>query len=216
MTRFPLAVYTLSLVLFGLISYLAHQVRDFPGDRVIALWLQGVDLPFLTPSMQIVSYIASLVPATVMVALISLGLWFSGRKREPIFIISLTSLATVMNWLLKLLLARPRPGGEINFLEQGDSFSFPSGHIVYATVFYGFLFYLTPRLINQSGVAKVLQSLLILLILFTGISRIYLGAHYFSDVLGSLLLGSLLLVPATRLYHNYTKGKQRKRKEENA
>ena len=62
----------------------------------------------------------------------------------------------------------------------------------------------------------ILSPLLILLILLTGVSRIYLGDHWFSDVLGSLFLGGLLLAPAITIYHNYAVGCQRTAGDKNA
>ncbi len=197
MSKFYLGIYSFSLVLVGLLCFFAHQSFNFPGDTTISLWLQEIDLPFFNRTMEAISYIASLIPAIVIVALVSGGLWVSGRKLEPIFIVLLTSLATLISWLLKLLISRPRPGSDLSQL------SFPSGHFVYAVVFYGFLFYLAPRLVNQPAVTRVLQSVLIILILLTGVSRISLGAHWPSDILGSLLLGGLLLAPVAVLYNGY-------------
>ena len=204
MSRLYTGIYALLLIAFGLLCYLAHQLPCFPGDIAISLWLQGIDLPLINPIMQATSYISSLIPAIIIVALVAGGLWASGKRLEAIFVASLTSSAALFNWLLKLLISRPRPGNELNVL------SFPSGHATYAVVFYGFLFYLTPRLVKQPLARSALQSLLILLILLSGASRIYLGAHWPSDILGSLILGGLLLAPTIALYRNYAKGQKRR------
>lgn len=206
MSRLYAGVYGLFLILFGLLCFLAHQLPYFPGDIGISLWLQGIDLPFLNPIMQAVSYISSSIPKIITVALVAGGLWVSGRKLEPIFIASLTSSAALLNWLLKLLISRPRPEIElIQIMVQSNGFSFPSGHVTSAVVFYSFLFYLAPRLVKQPVATGALRSLLILLILLTGASRVYLGAHWPSDILGSFLLSGLLLAPTIVLYHNYAK-----------
>jgi len=200
MSRLCAGIYTLLLISFGLLCYLAHQLPYFPGDIAISSWLQGIDLLALKPIMQAASYINSLIPAIVIVSLVVGGLWASHRKLEPVFVALLTSLAALLNWLIKLLISRPRPAGELHGL------SFPSGHVTYAIVFYGFLFYLTPRLVKQPLARGAVRALLVILILLTGASRVYLGAHWPSDILGSLLLGGLLLAPAIALYHNYAKG----------
>ncbi len=207
MSRLYAGIYALFLALFGLLCYFAHQFPYFPGDIAISSWLQGIDLPLLNPIMKAISYISSFTPAFVMVALVAVGLWVWHRKLELIFIVSLTSLEALLNRVLKLLVSRPRPVSElIQVLGNDSGFSFPSGHTTYAVVFYGFLFYLTPRLVKQRAATWVLRSLLAILILLTMTSRVYLGAHWPSDTIGSLFFGGLLLAPAILLHHHYAKG----------
>ncbi len=206
MSRLYAGIYAFALVLFGLLCFFAYQLPYFPGDIGISSWLQGIDLPFLNPVMQAVSYMVSSIPATIIVVLLLGGLWVLGRKIELIFIASLTSFGALLSWLLKLLISRPRPNSELVLvLQENNGLSFPSGHAVYAAVFYGFLFYLVPRLVKQPVVIVALRSGLILLVLLTGVSRVYLGAHWPSDVLGGFFLGGLLLALAVVLYHNYVK-----------
>ncbi|MBA7660813.1 hypothetical protein ES703_68819 [subsurface metagenome] len=201
MSRLCIGIYAVFLILFGLICYFAHQLPYFPGDSTLSLWLQGITLPFVASLMEAVSYLGATIPAVVTVTLAAGVLWFSGRKLEPLFIVLLTSLAALLNWLLKSLISRPRPGHEFIQALGGDA-GFPSGHTTYAVVFFGFLFYLVPRLIKRPVAVGALRLLLILLIIFTGVSRVYLGAHWPSDILGSLLLGGLLLAPTIVLYDN--------------
>ncbi len=208
MSRLCAGIYALFFVSFGLLCYLAYRLPYLPGDIAIGSWLQGIDLLFFDPIMRVVSYTGDFIPAVIAVALVTGGLWLSGRKLEPIFIASLPSVAALINWLLKLLISRPRPvDGLIQVLSNNNGFSFPSGHTTYAVVFYGFLFYLTPRLVKQPAAAGIVRSLLIILIIATMASRVYLGAHWPSDTIGSLLLGGLLLAPAIVLYKNYARVK---------
>ena len=209
MSKLHAGIYFLFLALFGLLGYFAYQLPYFPGDISVSLWLQGIDLPFFNQIMQAVSSISSLIPAAIIVTLVVGGLLVSGRKPEPIFIASLTSFSALLNWLLKVIIGRPRLNSElIRMMGENNGFSFPSGHVTYIVVFYGFLFYLAPRLVKQPVAAGALRSLLILLILLTGVSRVYLGAHWFSDTIGSFLLGGLLLAPTIALYHNYAKSQK--------
>ncbi|MFH0768535.1 MAG: phosphatase PAP2 family protein [Chloroflexota bacterium] len=210
-----MVVYVCFLVLFGLLCYLARQFPTLPGDIAISLWLQGVDLPFLNPTMKAISYISSLIPAAIIVVLVAVGLWGAGKKLDSIFIVSLTSLAALLDWLLKSLISRPRPDGLIQTLLGNNDYSFPSGHIAYAVVFYGFLFYLLPGLNNRPAIIWILRSGLVLLILLTGASRVYLGAHWPSDALGGIFLGGLLLALAIVLY-NYLKRPRTKAVPKNA
>ena len=206
MSRFS-GIFGLCLVLFGLLAYLVHRYPILPGDTTISLWLQGVDLPYFNPMMAAISYIASTIPAIGIVALVSGALWIAHKRVETILIILLTSSTALLDWLLKLLISRPFSGTEfIQTLGVNNSHSFPSGHTAYAVVFYGFLFYLVPRLTKQPAMIWLLRTLLILLILLTGVSRVYLRAHWPSDVLGGLFLGGLLLAPAIVLHNSYAQG----------
>ena len=191
--------YAFFLILFGLLGYLAHQFSSFPGDAVISQWIKGINFPFFAPLMEAVSDLGSGVSTVVTVLVIVTVLWYFKRRLEAVFVASLPALAGLLNYLLKLLVDRPRPGDDL----LGGGLSFPSGHTTYAVVLFGFLCYLAPVLIKRSAAARMLQLLLVVLILFTGISRVYLGSHWPSDILGSLLFGGLMLAPAVVIYHNY-------------
>ncbi len=202
MSRLHTGIYALCLVLFGLLGYLAHRLPYFPGDSTISQWLQRIDFPFFAPLMETVSDLGSTIPIIVTVLGVALVLWFFGGKLEIIFVTALPGVAGLLDYLFKLMVNRPRPGG--------GSLSFPSGHTTYAVTLFGFLFYLVPRLTKQPAVIVTLRCLLILLVLLTGVSRVYLGDHWPSDIAGSFLLGGLLLAPTIALYHNYAKGHKRK------
>ena len=109
---------------------------------------------------------------------------------------------SLSSWLIKLLVNRPRPDIElVQILEGTIGSGFPSGHMALATAIGGFIFYLAPRLVKTPAARWFLRALLIVIILTIGVSRIYLGAHWASDVVGGLFLGGLLLYPAIVLYN---------------
>jgi len=88
-------------------------------------------------------------------------------------------------------------------LEQTSGTSFPSLHTACALVFGGLIFYLAPRLVRRPVFTWVIRSVAVIAVILVAVSRIYLGVHWLSDVLGGLLLGGLLLYPAIVLYHKY-------------
>ena len=203
MSKLHAGIYVFCLIAFGILGYLAYQFPYFPGDSTISQWIQRIDFPFFAPLMETVSALGgTTIPAIVTVLGIAGVLWFFGRKLEIIFVTALPGVAALLNYFFKLLIDRARP--------SGGSLSFPSGHTTYAVTLFGFLFYLTPRLTKKPALIVTIRCLLGLLILLSGVSRVYLGAHWPSDILGSLLLGGLLLAPAIILYHNYTRGHKKK------
>lgn len=198
MSRLGIAIYAFFILLFGVFCYFAHRFDYFPGDVSISLWIQGIDFPGLKPIMQFAPYAVSLA------VLVSLKLWLPSRRRAVVFI-ALTALAAgLITWLIKLLVDRPRPDIElVQILEGTIGSGFPSGHIALATAIGGFIFCLAPRLVKTPAARGLLRALLIVIILAVGVSRLYLGAHWASDVVGGLFLGGLLLYPAVVLYNKY-------------
>lgn len=203
MSKLGIGVYFLSLVLFGLLAYFAHLYPIFPGDIAIGRWLQGIDSSVFQFAMRAISIIDSTIWAAIIVAIFALSFWLSGRKQESTFIVLLTSASVLLNWLLKSIVVRPRANTEFIVLVSGGSgLSFPSGHAVYAVAFYGFLFYLALSSVKHRLASVASGSCLLLLIVLTCVSRVSLGAHWFSDVVGGFLLGWLMLAPIVILYRN--------------
>jgi membrane-associated phospholipid phosphatase len=192
MSRRATAIYAACIALFVVLCYFAHGYDYFPGDIAISQWLQGIDFAGIKEIMRFAPYVVGLA------VLVSLRLWLPGRRMALIFIAITTSAAGLIAWFLKLLVSRPRPTAELVQVMVGtQGSSFPSGHVAMAAAIGGFLFYLAP--LNRG----LLQALLVVLILAVGLSRLYLGAHWLSDVVGGLFLGGLLFYPAIVLYRKY-------------
>ena len=114
------------------------------------------------------------------------------NKKIGFSIISNLVIVTILNQLLKNILQRPRPN-EFRIIEE-TGYSFPSGHSMVSMAFYGYLIYLIYRYVKNKYVKWALIVLLSILICTIGISRIYLGVHYTSDVLGGFLISISYLV----------------------
>ena len=112
------------------------------------------------------------------------------KKIRKAFLINLI-LVFILNYILKLIFSRTRPI-DINIITE-TGYSFPSGHAMISLAIYGFLAYLLWE--SDYKYKKIGVSLLVLLIVLIGISRIYLGVHYTSDVIAGFIvsLGYLLL-----------------------
>ncbi len=124
-----------------------------------------------------------------------LGLWFSKEKRwgQLRFLFISVGGAALLNLILKNVFLRPRPDFPGAYL-QDTGFSFPSGHAMISIVFYGAVAYLL-FIALKSWRYKVLSVLVMVIIAaMVGFSRLYLGVHYLSDILGGWSAGGLWLV----------------------
>jgi undecaprenyl-diphosphatase len=103
--------------------------------------------------------------------------------------------------LVKLVVIRPRPDVNlVSVFRQLPSSGFPSGHVLSTTAFCGFLVFLCFTLLKPSAGRNAMLVALTLLIALMGLSRISLGQHWFSDVMGAYLFGSLWLALTIRFY----------------
>ena len=114
------------------------------------------------------------------------------NKRKGISIIINLFLISFINLILKILIQRPRPNG-FNIINE-TGYSFPSGHSMVSTAFYGLLIYLSYKNIKNKILRRSICIILFFLIVLIGISRIYLGVHYASDVIGGFFLSIAYLI----------------------
>ncbi len=114
------------------------------------------------------------------------------NKRISISILINLGLSALLNFTLKQILQRPRPIEHRIIDENG--YSLPSGHSMVSMAFYGYLIYLVYKNIDNKYIKRILIALLSLLIISIGISRIYLGVHYTSDVIAGFLVAISYLI----------------------
>jgi len=114
------------------------------------------------------------------------------NKKIGLSIFTNLVIITILNQSLKRILQRPRPT-EYRIIQE-TGYSFPSGHSMISMAFYGYLIYLIYRYVKNKYIKWISISLLSILICLIGISRIYLGVHYTSDVLGGFLISISYLV----------------------
>lgn len=108
-------------------------------------------------------------------------------------------LVTIINKIIKHLVCRPRPSDIVHLIQQGG-FSFTSGHSIASMFFYGMLIYLVRKHIKKRTVRNILTVLLIIPMIGVGLSRIYCGVHYPSDVLAGWFLGVSAIAAASLIF----------------
>ena len=159
---------------------------DIIGYKVVSAFLISA---VVTP---IAQFITNLGGAIFLVVLTILLFILIKNKKIGLSIFSNFVIITILNQLLKRILQRPRPT-EYRIIEE-TGYSFPSGHSMVSMAFYGYLIYLIYNYVKNKYIKWTFIVLLSALICSIGISRIYLGVHYTSDVLGGFLISISYLI----------------------
>ncbi len=191
-------IFFVSLVLFLFIAedIFAKEIlrMDTLGYEVISSFISDN----VTSFMKFITYFGS---AYVLIPLTALLFILTKNKKLHILIVSNLILVTFLNQFLKFFFQRPRPEEYRLISESG--YSFPSGHAMVSMAFYGLLIYIVYKYVKNVYLKYGLMVILFMLILFIGISRIYLGVHYTSDVLGGYLLSICYLTVFTMIMGKY-------------
>ena len=185
------------VLLMAALFVLAAVFPVWPGDAALLAAVQDWRTPAGTALFQALTRLGWLPLAVALVAVtaVLLLLW---RRWAAAALLLLAALPMALAPLLKLPVGRPRPDyGEIESLTL--SLSFPSGHASFAALFGGFLIYLVWQHCGPGWRRYGLTGGLLLLILLVGFSRLYLGVHWPSDVVGGYLYGGVALALAVRL-----------------
>lgn len=176
-------------ILFGYIK---------PFDEAIYSFLGLFRNNFMDSYFVFLTYLGNWQTIAVILILLNLLL----NKKDKLTMDSVVLLSVVSNSIIKHIVCRPRPS-VLRLVEIGG-YSFPSGHSMIAITLYGFLFYLVTCKIKKKWLKLLLQLSFVYLIFHICISRIYVGVHFASDVLGGFLLGFaelLLVIYCRRKYY---------------
>ena len=139
----------------------------------------------------------------IVIAIISILFCIKLIKNKKLSLGIILNLAgiTIINQILKFIFRRERPTG-YRLIEM-SGYSFPSGHAMASLAFYGLLIYITKRLVKNKYLKILLITLNIAIIILIGVSRIYLGVHYLSDVLTGYSISIIYLLITTKLLNKY-------------
>src|SRR5260221_7332784 len=181
------------IIVFAVLTYLAKINPYFPFDLVITRSIQSINLAGFDFLMRFLTTIGYHPYWEILVFGGSAVFWLLKLRKEAIITLISSIGVLTLSELIKRVVARPRPDGslviQVEHFTRSDSF--PSGHVLFFMGFFGFLLFVVYSRFKPGILRTFLICLLGLLLILIGISRIYLGAHWFSDTLGSYLLGSI-------------------------
>ncbi len=176
---------------------LAGEVMEL--DRsAIAFMVGQVRAAWLTPIMEAVSFMVTPVPLFVLIFATALAGRFRGIGGLCWFCTVNLVGSTILNQLLKFAIQRPRPDVSLRLVEIGG-YSFPSGHSMAAMAFFGLFIWLSWHCVHDRRMRDGLIALLCTAIVAVGFSRVYLGVHYASDVLGGFCASLIWLTVYTKV-----------------
>ena len=158
--------------------------------------------PLATNAFIVITYLGQwqVILSIALVVILILGIFRQRRKATLLLTTLVLTLAT--SEMFKCLFCRSRPGAGLS-LTSAQGYSFPSNHAVVSVVFYGMLCYFLLRFLKREWQQRLVIFLFSFLILWIGLSRIYLGVHWFSDVVGGWSLGLFLLILFLGFYQRW-------------
>ena len=190
-------IIVLFIVLFVLMTYLVVTNKTTSFDNAIYNYIFGFRNDFLDTFFKTITICGNTL--TIIILVIILLLLINDRSR---YTLGITTIITVLsNQGLKHLIKRVRPD-HLRLIKQGG-YSYPSGHAMISIAVYGFLVYYVYKHIENKYLKIFLMILLTLLIISIGLSRIYLGVHYPSDVIGGYLLAFPILILVVKEVEKY-------------
>ncbi|HYX48352.1 MAG TPA: phosphatase PAP2 family protein [Ktedonobacteraceae bacterium] len=186
-----LAFYLWILLGAIMISLIARFTDFFPGDRTITRNLQKQRNPLFHKFMIAISepgFPKFGIPLTISIA----GIFWALRFRLEAIFILVSSSSNLLNWIVKRLIRRPRPTAELVTVARIiNEPSFPSGHVMHYINWFGLLTYLLATNWRSGKLRNTLIAICTLMIALIGPSRVYLGAHWPSDVMAGYIYGGL-------------------------
>lgn len=153
-------------------QFVFESLRFFAGDQ-------------LTEIFKIITNLGSFWGILIVIFLV-----FLVNRKVSYICLGASIIQTSLNRVIKAIVRRPRPNVDV-FIRESN-FSFPSGHAMAITCLYGLLIYYLYK--SEIRYRKLLIVICVLIIVLVSLSRVYLGVHYFSDIIGGILLSSSLVL----------------------
>ncbi|MCZ2259742.1 phosphatase PAP2 family protein [Sporosarcina sp. G11-34] len=196
-------------VAFGYISAAIGNEAIVGFDTAVIVFVQGLETPWLTSIMKLFTWVGS---RYVVVAIALMGfivLYFVLCYRQQAFLlISVVAGSVLLNKLLKNYFKRERP--EIHRIMDANGYSFPSGHSMMAFALYAIIAYIAWRDVKRTVSRVLLVVFTPFMIIMIGTSRVYLGVHYPSDIVGGFVASALWLTIATSVSAYFQNKREKK------
>jgi membrane-associated phospholipid phosphatase len=193
----------LPLLVGGLaLAVVAAGEGILPGDIAIAHAVQRPPSATIDRAASFASEIGADFASAAVIAVIGTGLLIILGRRDLALFLGVAAALRAIGPVLKMLIASPRPTAEaVVIVARSDGLGFPSGHALGAALLYGAIAIIAPQIVADRFVVRAIQVIAIALMVLIALSRVRLGVHWPSDVVGGLLfgLGAVCLLQAAFL-----------------
>ncbi len=181
----------LALLLVALVlTMVAAGPGTVAGDIAIARAVQRPTSGTIDAVAEVISLIGADFPSMLVLALIGVGLLAVLGRRDLALVLGVAAALRAVGPVLKVLIASPRPTIEaVVIVAEADGLGFPSGHALGAALLYGAIVIIAPQAIANRLIARGIQIFAIAMMALVALSRVRLGVHWPSDVVGGLLFG---------------------------
>lgn len=193
-SKIPLIGAGVFLFLFIVVALLTTGTQGFLLDENVAYWADQQTNAVFLKLMEIASVLGSSEMILLITVIIGIVFIVKGNWRHFFFFFVLSVGGVLVNLGLKMLVRRARPGDEISYIEVFDfnfelqSYSFPSGHTMRATILLLFLMYVAFYFGKRMYMQIIAYVIYAILIVFVALSRVILEAHFFTDILGAIII----------------------------
>lgn len=186
-------------ILFGYVATTIGNDSIVDFDKTIISAVQGLEAPWLTVIMRFFTWVGSAYVVAPVTLIGILLLYFKLNRHAQAYLLTVVIVGTVtLNGLLKIYFKRERP--EIHRILDANGFSFPSGHTMMAFSLYAILGYIIWRNVKTRAGRFIIVLLATVMTVLIGGSRIYLGVHFPSDIVGGLLASGLWVTISIMVY----------------
>ncbi|PKQ29707.1 MAG: hypothetical protein CVT60_03900 [Actinobacteria bacterium HGW-Actinobacteria-10] len=177
-------------------------------DRLLSATIRSVDMPAFDVLLRLVTDIGNLWFAASATAVLVVVLLFVHRPAEAAFAVAGVGGGVVLGDTLRGLIERARPGLEVARIPIPDTYSFPSGHALAAFLFFGVLFFVVALEARSFATRAWTLAACVTIAALVALSRVYLGVHWFGDVVASWIVGSGWLTLCAAGYFAFTSGEK--------
>ena len=193
-----------ALVIYSVLAVFAYRYSYFSWDLNFARFVQEINLSGFETLMIWTSVPGNgLIPWALVIAT-GAGLILARLRIEGIICMSGAGAGALIDRVMKATIDRPRPPDSlVRVMGDFNHESFPSGHVFFFVSFFGFLFFLAYALLKKSLLQRLLFALFGVPLVLIGLSRVYQGAHWPSDVVGAYLAGGAWLMLMIEVYRRF-------------